>query len=422
MTEINENEKSKKNGGGVGRFFISFAGAALACVLVCAGFYAFVLNGSGGSSQDSESSTDSQTTLGSSSNTSVTVDENSTLAEAVSAKALPSVCSIDVYTYEQSQNSFFGFGYNNNSSSEQELTESSLGSGVILSEDGYILTNEHVVEDGAKFVVTIEGAEYDAELVGTDASSDLAVLKVVDGEGFTPIEIGDSDNLTIGEWVMTIGSPFGLEQSVATGIVSATSRSSVLSSSSSQSYSGDSTTRLYVNLIQTDAAINPGNSGGALVDSNGQLIGINTLITSYSGNYSGVGFAIPANYAIKIAQSLIDGETPTHAKLGVTMVSITSSIAQRYDFDVDYGVYVSSVESGSAAADAGIQVGDIITAYDGEKIESSSDLMLAVRGDNPGDKVTITVHRDSEEIELTATLGADSSSESSSSIDGLNRN
>ena len=276
--------EEKRKSSGFKSFICAFFGAALACVLVLAGYSQFFAPDQSSTSQSNAESSNSQGQI-------INVSEDATLAQVVAAKALPSVCSIDVYAY---QNSYY-YGYNSGSKNNQgSLTQTSLGSGVVLSEDGYILTNYHVVEGGAAFKVTIEGEQYDAELVGSDESSDLAVLKA-QGEGFTPIELGDSDNLTVGEWVMTIGSPFGLEQSVATGIVSATSRSQIYSSSTD-----DSDASLYPNMIQTDAAINPGNSGGALVDSEGKLIGINTLITSYSGNYSGVGFAIPVNYAINI--------------------------------------------------------------------------------------------------------------------------
>ena len=198
---------------------------------------------------------------------------------------------------------------------------------------------------------------------------------------------------------MTIGSPFGLEQSVATGIVSATSRSQVFADSES----GEVT--IYANMIQTDAAINPGNSGGALVNSNGELIGINTLITSYSGNYSGVGFAIPVNYALPIAEKLIKGETPTHAQLGVTLSSVTPSVAQRNGLSANYGAYVTSVNEGTGASEAGLQPGDIIVSFNGAKVESSSDVMVDIRACNPGDTVTLGINRDGKTLELSVKLG-----------------
>ena len=295
---------------------------------------------------------------------------------------------------------------------------------MVLSNDGYIVTNYHVVEGGEAYEVTVGGETYAADLVGSDPSSDIAVLKARDASNLTAMEIGNSDDLTIGEWVMTIGSPFGLEQSVATGILSATSRSQIMDSSN-----GSSETTVYPNMIQTDAAINPGNSGGALVDANGQLIGINTLITSYSGNYSGVGFAIPVNYAINLAQQIIDGKTPSHAQLGVTLNTVNSQMAARYGLSANEGAYIASVSAGSGAAEAGLTVGDIVTAFDGQKIESASDLMLDVRGKNPGDTVTLTVvNGDGKQRDVEVKLGSDEASQarttqqSSSIMDLLQRN
>ncbi len=176
------------------------------------------------------------------------------------------------------------------------------------------------------------------------------------------------------------------------------------------SSNGSGETTVYPNMIQTDAAINPGNSGGALVDANGQLIGINTLITSYSGNYSGVGFAIPVNYAINLAQQIIDGKNPTHAQLGVSLNTVNSQMAARYGLSANEGAYVASVSPNSGAAAAGLTVGDIVTAFDGEKVESASDLMLDVRGKNPGDVVTLTVvNGDGQKRDVQVTLGSDGS-------------
>lgn len=394
-------------------FLVAFAGALVACVLAFGVAGAFgLLNSGGGSAPSSGSST----TLGASTSTGVDASgEDTTLAEAVAAKCLPSVAAIDVYTNASSNSYGYGYGYGSGSSSNSaELTKSSLGSGVVLSSDGYVITNYHVIENGSAFKVTIDGATYDADVVGSDPSSDIAVIKVKDASNLTAIELGDSDNLTIGEWVMSIGSPFGLEQSVATGIVSATSRSQIMNSSTDMFGNSTGEYTIYPNMIQTDAAINPGNSGGALVDSDGKLIGINTLITSYSGNYSGVGFAIPVNYAVQLAQQIIDGETPTHAQLGVSMTTINSSIASRYGFAVDAGAYVSEVTAGGGAEAAGIQSGDIITAFDGKTVTSASDLMLDVRSKNPGDVVTVTVNRDGQSMDFQVTLGSDESSSSSS--------
>ena len=402
-------------------FGTAFAGAALACVIAFGGFSVYQ-NVTGSSAGNGNS-----VTLGASTNTEIQAQStDDTLPEAVAQKCLPSVAAIDVYT-AQTSTDLFG----RTTSDSGTLTESSLGSGVVLSADGYIITNNHVVEGADALKVTVGGEEYDADVVGTDESSDIAVVKLRDASGLTPVGIGDSDNLTIGEWVMSIGSPFGLEQSVATGIVSATSRSQIMSNSDSGSGSdgygygygygnGSSSSQssgytIYPNMIQTDAAINPGNSGGALVDSNGKLIGINTLITSYSGNYSGVGFAIPVNYAVNIAQQIIEGKTPTHAQLGVSLSTVNSQNAKRYGLKVDSGAYIAAVSSGSGAAQAGLQEGDIVTKFDGNTVDSASDLMLDVRSKNPGDTVTLEVNRDGETKQLQVTLGSDESSQASTS-------
>ena len=168
-------------------------------------------------------------------------------------------------------------------------------------------------------------------------------------------------------------------------------------------------------MIQTDAAINPGNSGGALVDKNGKVIGVNTLITSYSGNYSGVGFAIPVNYAIAIAQQIIAGETPSHAQLGVSLSTVNSANAQRYGLAVSEGAYVSAVSAGSGADEAGIEVGDIIVSFNGKKISSASDLMVAVRECSIDDAVDVKVNRDGAEKTFSVNLGSDASSSKAAS-------
>ena len=358
-------------------FGTAFAGAALACVIAFGGFTVYQ-NVTGTPSG-------SNVTLGASTNTEIKAQStDDTLPEAVAQKCLPSVAAIDVYT-QQTSTDMLG----RSTSSSGTLTESSLGSGVVLSEDGYIVTNNHVVAGADALKVTVGGEEYDADVVGTDESSDIAVVKLQGASGLTPIEIGDSDNLTIGEWVMSIGSPFGLEQSVATGIVSATSRSQIMSnaeSSGSDGYGygyGNSSSQssgytIYPNMIQTDAAINPGNSGGALVDSNGKLI---------------------------------EGKTPTHAQLGVSLSTVNSQNAKRYGLKVDSGAYIAAVSAGSGAADAGLEEGDIVTKFDGNAVDSASDLMLDVRSKNPGDTVTLEVNRNGETKQLQVTLGSDESSQ-----------
>lgn len=317
---------------------------------------------------------------GSTSTQNIEIDaEDTTLAEVVAAKAQPSVVSISTTTSEGS----------------------GVGSGVVLDTDGNVLTNCHVIEGATELVVSMGGESYEAELVGEDSSSDLAVirLKDVDSSKLTPIEIGDSDDLSVGEWVMAIGSPFGNEQSVSTGIVSALYRSTALPSTSG--------TSIYANMIQTDAAINPGNSGGALVNDNGELIGINSIIESYSGSSSGVGFAIPVNYAINIASQIIDGKTPVHPYLGVSLTSVNALSARANKLGATEGALVVAVSDGGPAADAGIQENDIITKIDGEQVTSADGLIIALREHEVGDKVTLTVVRDSKEQEVEVTLGSD---------------
>lgn len=404
------NVERKSHGGRT--FLLAFCGAAVACAIGLGGFGIWQASTGGSSSNDGGSSAQ----LGSQNSGSINAtdaESDQTLAEAVAQKALPSVAAIDVYANQSSSGSMFGNGTNSGSDSGT-LTEASLGSGVVLTADGYIITNYHVIAGGDAYKVTIEGETYDADVVGSDPSSDIAVIKAKDASGLTSVEIGDSDDLIIGEWVMTIGSPFGLEQSVATGIVSATSRSQIMDASTDQYGQSSGETTIYPNMIQTDAAINPGNSGGALVDADGKLIGINTLITSYSGNYSGVGFAIPVNYAVNLAQQIIDGKTPTHAQLGVSLSTVNAQNAQRYGLSADAGAYVAAVSEGSGAAEAGLQEGDIITKFDGENVESASDLMLDVRSKNPGDKVTLDVNRNGETKQIEVTLGSDESTQNAS--------
>ncbi|MBQ3106120.1 MAG: trypsin-like peptidase domain-containing protein, partial [Eggerthellaceae bacterium] len=400
--------KVAKKGGGVKTFFTAFAGAACACLLAFGGWGLFnSMDDSKKDKGDSAPVVNSKDEEKGSNNIVISGNEDPTLAEAVAQKCLPSVVAIDVYATQSNMYGMYGYGFGYGGNEGGELVQSSLGSGVVLTQDGYIITNYHVIEGGEAFVVTIEGEQYDAEVVGSDPSSDVAVLKAVDAKGLTPMEIGDSDNLIIGEWVMTLGSPFGLEQSVATGIVSATSRSQIMEASVDMYGQSTGETTIYPNMIQTDAAINPGNSGGALVDAEGRLIGINTLITSYSGNYSGVGFAIPVNYAYSLAQQIIDGGQPTHAQLGVSLSTVNSSIAQRYGLSADEGAYIASVFPGTGAAEAGLQEGDIVIAFDGEAVTSASDLMLDVRTKREGDTVTLTVDRNGEVLEVPVTLGSD---------------
>ena len=304
--------------------------------------------------------------------------EDITIAKAVAAKALPSVVSVYV-------SSSMGEG---------------LGSGAILDTDGNIITNYHVVEGAESITVTIAGKSYDATLVGTDASSDLAVVHAeLNGDTVTPIEIGDSDALVVGDWVMTIGSPFGLDQSVSAGIVSSLSRNQLMASTTGNT--------LYTNLIQTDAAINPGNSGGALVNSEGKLVGIDTLFSSDTESFAGIGFAIPGNYAVEVANKIIAGEQVTHAYIGLSMQTVNAQSAQMNHLSVNQGAYVAEVSEGGPAEAAGIKEGDIIISLDGEEITSADGMILAVRSHKIGETVEIGFMRGNEEMTAEVTFADD---------------
>jgi putative serine protease PepD len=325
-------------------------------------------------------------------------NEDSELAEVVAIKVTPSVVNIDVYTAPSPSpfDSFFGNNYPGGDEASS-LDKTSLGSGVIISADGYIVTNAHVVADGQQFIVSLGDQQMEATLVGTDESSDLAVLKV-NATGLTPIEVADSDKVVVGDWVMAVGSPFGLEKSVSTGIVSALYRSTAMQSSDGIS--------VYANMIQTDAAINPGNSGGALVDNEGKLIGINTVIQSTSGSSAGVGFALPSNYVIKVAQQIMQGEEVEHPSLGVTVGTVTSRNAATLGVSATSGAYVASVVDGSPAFTAGIKTGDVITAIDGIKVTTSDELIIQIRTHEVGDTIGLAVLRGNETLGIGVTLGS----------------
>ena len=374
-------------------FLCSLAGMVVGAVLVVA----LIMTGALNVNRDAGTAT--ATTDSSGGTQTIKIDsEDTTLAEAVSAKALPSVVSITAWSSGSSESVMQG---------DDSESSGSIGSGVVLDTDGNVLTNNHVVEGATDITVSLNGESYEAELVGADTSSDLAVIKIkdVDAKNLTPIEVGDSDGLNVGEWVMAIGSPFGNEQSVSTGIVSSLYRSTALPTTSG--------TYIYANMIQTDAAINPGNSGGALVNDNGELVGINSIIESYSGSSSGVGFAIPSNYAVKIAKQIISGKTPEHPYLGVRLGTVTASNARQNNLSVNEGAYVGEVVSGSPADEAGIKEGDVVTKVNDEQISSADSLIIALRSYDVGDTVTLTVQRGKDEKKVDVKLGSDADAQTS---------
>jgi len=260
------------------------------------------------------------------------------------------------------------------------------GSGVIISPDGYIITNSHVVKNADKIEITTNSNQtFDAELVGSDDQNDIALLKINSNEVLSYATFGDSDSTQIGEWVLAVGNPFNLNSTVTAGIISAKSRNLDPSGRTTQSY------------IQTDAAVNPGNSGGALVNTKGELIGINTAIQSQTGSYIGYSFAVPSNIARKVIEDIMEFGVVQYGFLGVTGSSLNSSISKKLGTKDTEGFYINSVEEGSGANIAGIKSGDIIKQIDGININKFSDLKGYLNSKRPNDIVKIKLKINSKE-------------------------
>ncbi|MCI4650930.1 trypsin-like peptidase domain-containing protein [Phaeodactylibacter sp.] len=264
----------------------------------------------------------------------------------------------------------------------------SSGSGVIIATDGYIITNHHVVEDGATYEITMyDKRKLEAELIGSDPTTDLALLKV-DTRGLKPVLYGDSDKVEVGQWVLAVGNPFNLSSTVTAGIVSAKARNiNILRGS----YSIES-------FIQTDAVVNPGNSGGALVNEKGELIGINTAIISESGGYEGYSFAIPANLVRKVVRDIREFGEVQRAILGVGIAEVTGEIAQQQALPGVAGVYINSVSQGSSAAEAGIREGDVIITINNVKTNSVPELQEQIALFRPGDKISLEFYRQGQKF------------------------
>ena len=269
---------------------------------------------------------------------------------------------------------FYGYG-------DQARPQVGTGSGVIISPDGYIVTNNHVIAKSNQLMVTLnDNKTYEASVVGTDPITDIALLKVETEAPLPYLAFGDSDNVKVGEWVLAVGNPFNLTSTVTAGIVSAKARNLGRNQS----------------FIQTDAAVNPGNSGGALVNTNGQLIGINTAITSQTGSYIGYSFAVPSNIARKVVQDLLEYGDVIKGVLGVS--SIPPEYAEEYGVDQVDGVYVAQVEEDSGAEDAGVQEGDVIKQIDGIRIRKFADLTGYIASKSPGDVVEVRLERDGDPL------------------------
>lgn len=273
------------------------------------------------------------------------------------------------------------------------------GSGVIISADGYIVTNNHVVEGADELTVTLDdNREFSARIIGTDKSTDLALIKI-DGKNLPTLPIGDSDKIKVGEWVLAVGNPFNLNSTVTAGIVSAKARSL-----------GANGARGVESFIQTDAAINAGNSGGALVNVKGELVGINAMLYSRTGSYSGYGFAIPTTIMNKVVADLKQYGTVQRALIGIEGTDVNKYVdsQKEQDKEVDLGtmegIYISKVEDGGAGAEAGLKSGDVITSVDGKKVKKMAELQEYLANKRPGDKITVTYLRDKKSKPVTVTL------------------
>ena len=271
-------------------------------------------------------------------------------------------------------------------------TQLSLGSGVIVSREGYILTNDHVVEGVSDIKVTLsDGRTVPGKIVGTDPDTDLAVVRV-NAAGLTPITFGLSDQARVGDIVLAIGDPFSVGQTVTMGIISAVGREL-----------GPSTP--FSNFIQTDAAINPGNSGGALVDTNGNLIGVNTLTFSRSGGYQGIGFAIPVSLAKKVMEQIIETGSVTRGWFGVEVADITPELAESLGLKGTEGAIIGAIERGSPAERSGMRLGDVIVAVNGKSVANSTATLNAIAGVTPGMSIPVKVMRRNQALSLDIMVG-----------------
>lgn len=273
----------------------------------------------------------------------------------------------------------------------QQQAQVGTGSGVIISEDGYIVTNNHVVQDASELEITMNDKKtYKAKLIGTDSKMDIALLKIDTGSKLPYAVFGDSDNVKVGEWVLAVGNPYNLTSTVTAGIVSAKARN--LDQKGIQSF------------IQTDAAVNPGNSGGALVNTRGELVGINTMISSMTGSYVGYSFAVPSNVTRKIIEDLMEYGNVQRGILGVEGRELNAAVSREMGLSVENGFYVGSVNENSGASKSGLKKGDIITKIDNQSISGFADLNTVLNTKRPNDVVKVTFKRSGKTYETNVTL------------------
>ena len=312
---------------------------------------------------------------------------NSNFVEAAE-KTVNAVVHVKNVSLDRSPQSLFDFFYGYESFQQPEI---GTGSGVIISPDGHIVTNHHVIEKAQSLEVTLNNNQtFKAQVIGSDASSDIALLKIETNRQLPYLAFGDSDRSAIGEWVLAVGNPFNLTSTVTAGIISAKARS--ISPMNDMSF------------IQTDAAVNPGNSGGALVNTRGDLIGINTAIKSRTGSYVGYSFAVPSNIAKKVVEDLLEFGTVQKGILGITTLRSSSKEAIAQGLDQIEGVYVASVAKNSGAEKAGLQEGDIIRTVDGVAIKNFTGLTGHLSSRRPGDRVSVVIERSGELLDKEVVL------------------
>lgn len=305
----------------------------------------------------------------------------------------------------QQMDPFFDFFFGNRSYGQQQQPRAreGFGSGVIISPDGYIVTNNHVIDGADQLTVTLnDNTEYEATLIGTDPTTDIALLKI-EAKDLHYLSFGNSDDLKVGQWVLAVGNPFMLSSTVTAGIVSAKGRR--LSDPSQQSRMGRNNSHMNIeNFIQTDAAVNPGNSGGALVNTAGELVGINTAIYSQTGSYAGYSFAVPSSIANKVVADLRQYGQVQKAVLGIQVRDVNEVFAEQKNLKVKEGVYVAELVDGGAAEEAGIKEGDVLIAIGKSQIKNFPALQAELALHAPGEKISVTVNRDGKEKTFTVTL------------------
>ncbi|NTS75905.1 DegQ family serine endoprotease [Catenovulum sp. SM1970] len=322
-------------------------------------------------------------------------DQPPTLAPMLE-KTTPAVVNISAAgtkTNQQQLPDALRYFFGNRAPQAQERPFKSVGSGVIINADkGYVVTNHHVIDDADKIAITLkDGRQFDAKLLGSDADSDIALLQI-DAENLTDVKVADSDKLRVGDFAIAIGNPFGLGQTVTSGIISALGRSGL-------------GIEQYENFIQTDAAINSGNSGGALVNFNGELIGINTAILGPNGGNVGIGFAIPANMMQSLVDQILEYGEVRRGVLGITGSNLNAELAEALELKTTQGAFVGQVFEDTAAADAGLQAGDVIVSANGQKITSFHELRAKVGTLGAGKVVKLGVIRDGKALSVKVTLG-----------------